>query len=597
MPIKRTFANIRKILINNNTQAITAAVILPFLFLSLAANIFIFDKHSAEKAEAHPSVSMHNTRGADVMKYTKDTMANQPTDKEIENIVSILKGLNITHIALSIPMDADNDYPQGSRPSPRSSVALTQKWADTVHGQGLKVIWRGTWSGIEGIYNFPKRVGQNRFPAGTAASAETDGHSTWLGKTYQYIINNPSFFQAGDIWAPLPERTEGIFSDSTSFLPSGGELQSNYVNFFNDLKTVSDKAFLRVNKNVITGMTANNYSEVMSGWLPQSLFDHNKIVSIDYYGIDHSSEEMENDIRRMAKLKGKPVFLQEWGDYWNVNLNQAQRTQYLSGIYAVLKRLADDGVLAGFNYWGGWDNSAEGILSKTATGYELNYRGQMLKDFYAGFSNSPNQNVLNPDPIQHPPQDPPQNEPPDSNGGLIDIPAEKTANTCPGPAYNAYAACFYKGTQFNQFIFSRTDPSINFDWGQKSPDPLVPEDFFSARWEGKFPFEQGTHTFTVRADDGVRLYVDNQLLIDQWKDQPASTYSAIKNMSKGDHLVRMEYYEAGGGAVANLSFKKEGQNIPPGSFIGSYFSDMALSRLAFSRIDQSINFNWGKTSL
>lgn len=544
------------------------------LFGLLMLLSFFLNPLSAKPNEAQAAGSFASLKGVDVMKFTKDTMTNQPSDQEIQNIVSAVKSMNVTHISVSIPMDSDADYPAGGKPSPRTSAALAQKWADTIHGAGLKVIWRGTWSGIEGIYGFPKRVGANRFPTGLAATAETDGSNTWLGKTYQYILNNPNLFQAGDVWAPLPERTEGIFSDSTSFLPhTSPGLQTNFVNFFNDLKTVSDRAFSRLGRTgVLTGMTANNYSEVVSGWLPQSLFDVNGIVAIDYYGINHSAAEMEYDIRNMFKTRGKPVFLQEWGDYWNSGMSQTDRAQYLTGVYSVIERLANEGVLAGFNYWGGWDNSAEGVLTRTATGYGLNYRGELLKNLFAKFPN-----ITNSTQVPAPP-------------APVPTPAPQPGLTCPAPKTNAFTGCYYEGLGFNKLILSRTDTAIDFTWNDGSPDPTVPKDNFSAKWEGSFYFNQGNYTFTVTADDGVRLYLDNQLVIDQWKDQPATTNSVSRSFPAGNHNVRMEYYEAAGGAVAKLGWK---QNSATGNFSTQYFSDMNLSNPVMVRTDSAINFSWG----
>jgi len=326
-------------------------------------------------------------KSVDVMKYTKDVMIDQPSSETIENLVNTLAALPITHLAVALPMDPSSDYPSDHRPYPQDAYAFTQQWADAIHDAGLHIIWRGTWSGIEGIYGFPKQVGSNRLAAGTATSAVTDGNTTWLGKTYSYITSHPNFFANGDVWAPLPERTEGIFQDSTSFLPySGAGIQANYVNFFNDLEAVSAAAFRQINTTVYTGFTANNYTEVLSGWLGQSLFDHNQIIAIDYYGQDHTALEMDRDLRAMAARYNHAVFLQEWGDYWNANIDSTARIQYLKDIYTTLNKLVQDGILIGFNYWGGWENNAEGILTQDSGGFHLNSRAQLLAEFFAGHS-------------------------------------------------------------------------------------------------------------------------------------------------------------------------------------------------------------------
>jgi hypothetical protein len=186
------------------------------------------------------------------------------------------------------------------------------------------------------------------------------------------------------LWAPLPERTEGIFSESSSFLSHGGlGIQANYATFFNDLKKVSDLAFVKINKNVSTGFTANNFTEVASTWLLKSIFDTAGLIVIDHYGSSHTTGEMDTDIRKIYSMYGRQVFLQEWGDYWNSGLPDSQRIEYLNNMYAVFQKLVNDGILIGFNYWGAWDNNLEGILKTTGNNtYAINDRGLVLRNFF-----------------------------------------------------------------------------------------------------------------------------------------------------------------------------------------------------------------------
>jgi hypothetical protein len=67
-------------------------------------------------------------------------------------------------------------------------------------------------------------------------------------------------------------------------------------------------------------------------------------------------------------------------------------------------------------------------------------------------------------------------------------------------------------------------------------------------------FEAGTYRFTLFADDGVRLWVDEQLLIDQWQDPQVATFQADVTLSQGYHRVCLEYYEGGGAAAVRLSW-------------------------------------------
>src|SRR5262249_11330417 len=77
---------------------------------------------------------------------------------------------------------------------------------------------------------------------------------------------------------------------------------------------------------------------------------------------------------------------------------------------------------------------------------------------------------------------------------------------------------------------------------------------FSTRWTRTVGFSAGTYRFTATGDDGIRLYVDGQLKIDKWVDQAPTTYTADVALSAGNHDLKFEFYENGGGAVARLSW-------------------------------------------
>jgi hypothetical protein len=117
---------------------------------------------------------------------------------------------------------------------------------------------------------------------------------------------------------------------------------------------------------------------------------------------------------------------------------------------------------------------------------------------------------------------------------------------------------YYKGTDFENLVLSRTDAQIAFIWGEAgSPDELVGEDKFSVRWSGEVeaPFSE-TYTFYTNTDDGVRLWVDGQLLVDDWNDQSVTeNYGTIELVGGNVYPVVMEYYENEGGATAELRWE------------------------------------------
>ncbi|MBE7555743.1 MAG: SH3 domain-containing protein [Anaerolineales bacterium] len=150
-------------------------------------------------------------------------------------------------------------------------------------------------------------------------------------------------------------------------------------------------------------------------------------------------------------------------------------------------------------------------------------------------------------------------------------------------------------------VLQRTDTALNFDWGGGSPASGVNADQFSARWLRYIDVSPGTYQLTVTADDGIRVWVDEELLIDQWREQGPTTYTAQKYLGPGHHLVRVEYFENFGGAVVRLSYALASQPPPPPpptqpitGWRGEYFNNKSLSGPpAVVRDEHRIDYNWG----
>lgn len=130
-----------------------------------------------------------------------------------------------------------------------------------------------------------------------------------------------------------------------------------------------------------------------------------------------------------------------------------------------------------------------------------------------------------------------------------------TVASAPTVPVNAFLGQYYSGMNFATLLGNRTDPAINFNWASNPPMTGVPADLFSVRWTGDWDFTGGTYTFTATTDDGMRVYVDGTLIIDQWIDQAPTTYTANKDISAGRHRIVVEYYENAGGAVAQVSWQ------------------------------------------
>lgn len=103
----------------------------------------------------------------------------------------------------------------------------------------------------------------------------------------------------------------------------------------------------------------------------------------------------------------------------------------------------------------------------------------------------------------------------------------------------------------------RCDIDIDFYWGNKAPASNVPSDNFSARWEQTVEIAQSsTYRFRTFTDDGLRLYIDGVLKIDDWAAQAFEENSVIVPLTAGPHPIRMDYVEWSFEAMADLSWYK-----------------------------------------
>lgn len=144
-------------------------------------------------------------------------------------------------------------------------------------------------------------------------------------------------------------------------------------------------------------------------------------------------------------------------------------------------------------------------------------------------------------------------------------------------------------------VLSRDETAINHDWGFGSPDPAVTPDRFSARWTGTLHVEPGQYRFTLIVDDGARLWVNDQLLIDSWQVQAESSYTADIYLPGGEIPVRLDYFENTGLAAVRLSWIALSQI--PNRWYGEYFNNkQLLGSPVLIRDDAVINFDWGTSS-
>lgn len=147
--------------------------------------------------------------------------------------------------------------------------------------------------------------------------------------------------------------------------------------------------------------------------------------------------------------------------------------------------------------------------------------------------------------------------------------------------------------------FVRNDGAIDFDWGTGAPAGNFPSDRFSVRWTQSRHFDAGTYRFRVRTDDGMRVFLDDTLILDEWRTGSVREVSRDIYVGWGAHNLRVEFFEDQGSAVAKFWWEligDSGETDFP-DWKGEYWTNRDLDgnpRLV--RNDENVDFNWGAGS-
>lgn len=142
---------------------------------------------------------------------------------------------------------------------------------------------------------------------------------------------------------------------------------------------------------------------------------------------------------------------------------------------------------------------------------------------------------------------------------------------------------FFNNMELNgKPVFTRRDPIIDFSWNDIPPIKEVGSDNFSIIWTGnlKAP-ETREYTFFTASDDGVKLYIDNKLIIDNWSDHGTTIDSAKYNMVAGkEYQIKLEYYENGGSEIIQFGWdyksSKQRNNLLAEAIKAAKSADVAI---------------------
>ncbi|MCY3710178.1 MAG: PA14 domain-containing protein [Caldilineaceae bacterium] len=166
-------------------------------------------------------------------------------------------------------------------------------------------------------------------------------------------------------------------------------------------------------------------------------------------------------------------------------------------------------------------------------------------------------------------------------------PVAPAAPVVPAPTARTGTAANWTGKYYNNQdlsgdpVLTRQDASIDFNWQSGSPDTSIASDSFSVSWTANVTFETAAYRFTAVADDGVRVYVDDTLVLEDWNVHPATTTVRDTEITAGSHTVKVEYFEASGAASISVSWEKQVEetptcNVQPHDSLSSFWTHSSL---------------------
>ncbi len=375
---------------NSGTTARLLRALLPLYVIVITMTVASWSiaNPGSDKSLIDESLSKWYVRDVGMTAITHDTVCHQYERATMVRLVGYVAQFHANYASDDINLDDDVNY-INCKPGPLSAYQYKKAWATTMHAAGLHVLFRGNWNNWSGAAGTPKLT-YNTTPAipyeepgGLAAVENGTDKISYLGRTYQYILQHPDLFEDRDIFAPFGEpQNNGIANGPTgtsaAYCPKGlcqFPSTAAFNQWLSDMIQAEQDAFRKIGKHVYTGwlgLAVDSYKYV----------DPQAIARADFYNMDHFAKDFLNFTMNIQASYNKfhlPIVL-EWGDIFEGG--RQPMTANTTNKY--LEWLANQPYIVGLEYWqlAGNSNTAPERAVDTVTG-QPTQTGQVLAKWFA----------------------------------------------------------------------------------------------------------------------------------------------------------------------------------------------------------------------
>ncbi|PKG22098.1 PA14 domain-containing protein [Niallia nealsonii] len=156
-----------------------------------------------------------------------------------------------------------------------------------------------------------------------------------------------------------------------------------------------------------------------------------------------------------------------------------------------------------------------------------------------------------------------------------------------------------KGAPEDSKIYPSSNDSLTFDYGYGRPSDKVKYNNYSAKFYTVKRMEEGDYLIKAKADDGIRVYIDGEKVVDEWKSGYNGNLAVkvpIKDTSsstKDIHEIRVEYFEGTGKSALDFSIKPSNAELSTKDWYATYYNNTSIGGTFYENRVENIAFNWG----